>query len=871
MSSRSTIPRKGFALPMSIIAIAGLMMLLVGMLTVMSLERKTARSYSDAARAQMAVDSGLAAALASVTEIASQDGSIVFRLEDPVTPTVADSARPLGFREQFFTYGAIFENDGWRGIPLFSGASESQIGTSAIDTTPLLAELTNYVTDAEKLGKITVHDQNIPRAKWVEVPATEAKGYSFRYAYWIEDLSGRIDGKNAGTIPPNERLSTAELDYATIFDPTADEPVLPPDLSAKRSELLTSASVRAVLTEEQAKRIEPYIYYFPSAEIPSPKLIPKGFGYEDAGQLAFDLNELVSDRDVDGIADIINRNLPDFEDRKGGFPDSQDYVKTLAASIIDYADTDSDTTTGGDITAGDFYRGVDSYPFVTELADRYTVVDPTNSTPTVSVESYVELWNPSQRTITGTVGFTHKNAVRAARSTNSPPFYDFDSPTFPDRTVTIGPNGYTVLYLGDTRTTFDFGVGIAASIYTKGTFQSNYELKWNGKLVDFCAKGVAKPLGQLQTITTSGNEILWKSNPSASLDLGDERYGDPRMSIYYDYRNPNLKYERGNWGGRAKMWGHTNENTNELECPIGRIAERTHSPGSHREDDVRPAPNVLGANSTSLSDGTPYPPNQPDYAVSFISNEGGYSSVTELGNIFDPVMWLGLDEPYDESEENSTKQRLNSEAGGGTTLAIGRREYKKMDREGLRASHLLDLFYVESPPNVAASRKININTAPREVLRSLIANVQLGADPLNPDLEPPKDDEIGDLFADYVLETRSKQPFRSLSDLNSLRKEDASTVEHFFGSPEAYKDDKPPATWTDSGREELFGKTVNLVATSSKTFRIVVIGEILTESGKRVSRSSKEFHYTLDPARLPTGEIDSSEPMNIRKLYEKTN
>ncbi len=216
MNNSSPISRKGFALPMSIIAVAGLMMLLVGMLTVMSLERKTARSYSDAARAEMALESGLSAALASVKEVAARDNSIIFRLDDPVAPTLSDSARPLGFREQFFTYGAVFNPTNpttpaignWRAIPLFSGSTEIGAGSSAITTTPLLAELTDYVKDAEVLGTTTVNDQTIPRARWVDVPATDAKGYSFRYAYWIEDLSGRIDGTNAGSIASDKRLST---------------------------------------------------------------------------------------------------------------------------------------------------------------------------------------------------------------------------------------------------------------------------------------------------------------------------------------------------------------------------------------------------------------------------------------------------------------------------------------------------------------------------------------------------------------------------------------------------------------------------------------------------------------------------------------
>ena len=137
---------RGLALPMTIIAVAGLALLLVGLLTVLTLERKTARSYSDAARADLAVESGLAVALGTLTEIAKRDDSLVFRLEDPTNPTVNASERPLGFREQFFTYGAIFEDDAWKVTPLFSAADSITAGNRRIDTLPLRNALDDYIT-----------------------------------------------------------------------------------------------------------------------------------------------------------------------------------------------------------------------------------------------------------------------------------------------------------------------------------------------------------------------------------------------------------------------------------------------------------------------------------------------------------------------------------------------------------------------------------------------------------------------------------------------------------------------------------------------------------------------------------------------------
>jgi hypothetical protein len=232
MTSARRNARPGLALPMTIIAVAGLTLLLIGLLTVLSLERKTARSYSDAARADLAVESGLAVALGSLSEIACRDDSLVFRIEDPLEPQVPASDRPPGFREQFFTYGAVFENGAWRGIPLFSGETESDLGADRINTEDLTSALSAYVADATVIGTTTEHDANIPRAKWVDVPSSDPDGYDMRYAFWIEDLAGRIDGKTAGTIPRGDGLTPAEIDYATILDPAAADPTLPPPLIA---------------------------------------------------------------------------------------------------------------------------------------------------------------------------------------------------------------------------------------------------------------------------------------------------------------------------------------------------------------------------------------------------------------------------------------------------------------------------------------------------------------------------------------------------------------------------------------------------------------------------------------------------------------
>jgi hypothetical protein len=868
--------RKGFALPMTILAVAGLTLLLVGLLSVISLERKTARSYSDATRADLAVESGLAVALASLSEIAGRDDTLVFRIEDPVKATLAASDRPLGFREQFFTYGAIFENGAWRGIPLFSSQSESALGNVRIDTRPLISQLSAYVAGASQIGRTTEHDQNIPRAKWVDVPSTNPNGYEMRYAFWIEDISGRIDGKNAGTLARAEGKTVAEMAYATIFDPLAASPVMPPKLVATRANLRTNASLRSVLTTDQTKRIEPNIHFHKIPQpIPAAKVIPHGFGYVDAGKNAPDLNTLVKNQDVTKIASHIKRQLPLFETRKGAFLASEDYSKTIAASIIDYADTDSDATTGSG------YRGVDSYPFVNELFDRYEWISGSSTSISIKVETFVELWNPTQQMISGNIEFTNVN-----KHTISIPLVgnrQFSEVTFPVKAVTIPPNGYSVLSIGERTYTFPQGAFPASELIfvnpvrniNIAVTENNFLLKWNGKLIDTARGGVERTDGNLRPGLSN---VKWKGNGSPAHDWSIGQPGDPRASWYINNKVfANTYSENSSWGGRALKRKIAATSTYR-EVRLENWADR----GSNSTAGIESGTDARIPTTTQIilkSTGAPpvprrlFPPNQPTLAPAFISNSGTYASLGEMGHIFDPAQWTRVETAGGVADKRS---------GGGYTLAIGRPEFVPFDKDGLRAAQLLDIFSL--PATEPDYPRININTAPREVLRSLVAGIILDDDPAAPAVKQKKTKELGDIFADYVLAHRNASPLRAVSDLNNLRKQplvtrDPANSVHtpFFGNIQLFENAPVvvnPAVdlleWDDAGREEFFRKVMDLVTFGSKTFRIVVAGEALDKQGKLIGRASREYHYTIEPERDATGLVIPGGKVTLTKLYENS-
>lgn len=884
--------RHGFALPMTVIAVAGLTLLLVGLLTVLSLERKTARSYSDAARADLAVESGLAVALASLSEIAGRDDSIVFRIEDPIEPSVTANERPNGLREQFFTFGAVFENGSWRGIPLYSGATAFFPGNRAIATnagSPVLAELTGFLTSSPvALTTPGLHEHAVPRAKWVDMPSDPDANTTSRYAWWVEDLGGRIDGRLAGSEPREEGKSAAEIPLFSFFGEAPGG--VADNLVSKRDSIRTAGSTRSLLDPVESAAFEPSVHYGfppidPSDPVP-PRLIPQGFGYVDAGKPAKDLNDYVSRASTGGsvevveeMAEHIRSNLPDFEStRRGGFPNSDGYVETLSASAIDYADTDSNPTIGAR------YRGIDSYPFVNQIADRYLVLPPPANNPgliRVQCRTFVELWNPSNKQISGRVQLQNINnvGVTAGGPRYMTPRLLRTNPVFTP--IVLEPNEHRVLELFNNGTTgqpvvYEWVSGIPAlpPYQLIESTTNNYELYWNNILVDKARMAAQYGRADNNATISQIQDRAYSGGNGVDFEPTEGAYGDPRSTWYLTRRFRRLNYkENTSWGGRNTL---TNLNPDKVmlispdssypgipgwpdrgsNAPLGKI------PGGGGQSTFRPnVPGTSGiVNATTGALVRAYEPNRPEMAPSRISNLGYFLSPAELGHIFDPAQWTDAD--------NLTSP-ANSEAGGGITLAIGRPEYKKFDVEGRRAAQLLDLFDAVRPasaPTVTPSRKININTASRDTLRALMADVVLEADATKPGVKPPRAARIGDLFADAVIHSRNQAVLRGPSDLNTISL--PSGTGRFFGNREVYAEaDRPADSWSDAGREELFAKVLDLVTFGSKTFRIVVAGQVLDQSGRVVSVSRREFHYAIEPARSPDGTVDALQLPVLRSLF----
>ena len=141
-------------------------------------------------------------------------------------------------------------------------------------------------------------------------------------------------------------------------------------------------------------------------------------GYTNQGYTKLNINNLITITTNSGfdpvavIASAITNNLPNFRNRSGGM-NSNSYISNIAANIVDLFDSDNlPTRRNTDV------RGIENYPFVNEIWDRYELTNvtttSTNTTLTVTydlkITTWIELWNMSSQAATnGTLRIVYKN------------------------------------------------------------------------------------------------------------------------------------------------------------------------------------------------------------------------------------------------------------------------------------------------------------------------------------------------------------------------------------------------------------------------------------------------------------------------------
>lgn len=924
----------GFALVVTLIMLVLAAVIVIALLSSASLDRGTAKSGEDRYQAELATQNGLEAAKKKLIAspnfggvnppVTQGDGFLVVRADGPPDSNGNKPAYYFLAQAQANGNGAIDY------YPLFAGGTVQSLATGINPTTyavtpptaPAVASATNPAQ--ETFGTTTrLYPQLFPGqgsafAQWIEVrdpnDTATAPAHNLpyqRYTFWIEDLAGYVDatisGNTAGPASGNARpldKSTAakryqttpgEIAMFTLFKPAlAVDPgdTGAKDLIANRALLFTVPTLRQLAPGSGNTDITTPLLAVRLHSDSELAVVPYGFGYKDEGKVTapkLQINDQVTTGGAAGVAAIaqkINDNLPTFgTQRKGGLT-GQDYVKTIAASLIDYADADSDATIGTD------YRGLDSYPLASELYSMkwwYKAAYLNGSTYFVSVQmdTWAELWNTSNLPINGTCTFemvenfdlqagiyTYTFGINSGDLPNSSTIVT-SYPAGQTFAVNLRANEYGVYHIR--KDLFEFNTGISPPLLPPdsnnpmvltGGAKTNYNLKWSGTggtptiIVDHAGTqsgiGVNRIGGKLDGYGQSSKRwsgtypgFGYADSPNATTSKYDLP-GDPRSAYFIQSGQVAVAYDVG-----SSFWERNNRPNIATTNIYQQVKPSSWPDGGHDSKIVGTAP---GANKTTDPPATaPAGVTTEDTkAPVTISNAGSFSTVAEIGNVYDPGQWNVTTNASNQWTDITLATQSSGKYAGGYQLRIGRPEFTLFDKPGTRAWQLLDLFTTTA--RTSTSGLININSASREALRSLGAAVLLSRDAdiqpasLKDALFPPAVSIQADRFADAVIAAR---PFLSPAQLSSLKI--AGTNNPVFGDPTAWTGatQAAPTEWNDSGKKEYFAKVFPLAAVRSRNFRVFVTGQSLDKSGKVNSTLSKVFQVYLNPTRDATGKITS--------------
>lgn len=771
----------GYALAAVLVVMAAMLLLAVGGLALVGIERKTARSYSDSKRAEWVARAGLEDVRSLLREQAANDHFLVLAGQPETTSEDRD---PLDY---LYLVRGEAGGDGvqWNQFPLFSAATELRTVDSldqSLDPEPFLGD---------EVGEFSTLPWADPaRIAWIDITDDDDRIVG-RYAFWVEDLQARLDATASG----NER---DEGDHQRVaypspapgiqddpdepqrqvalfaIDPAADgdtdtseldkkliegEPLLvSPDsvLAAAGVEPPLERGIDGKLIDPQADALERNVNpgtvpYLERAEVP----FAEGISGELSGQPKLNLNALLAEDRGTAVNDFkeqVLSALPDFEERAGGFPD--DYVATLAANALDYADADSE----GSVEEGR-YRGLDAYPLISEVLTRFRwegiEIDDGRKYIILSGTIYAELWNMSDQPVSGEVQVSYETNygfdlgvipdlnLGSAEFLEDPevasPLLTRDGGYYwlPPVDVDLLPNEYRLINFGGVRYRIDAGpsaVWITSPIVLGGdeNGESGYRMKWNGNLVDQSRDNMIRPDTHVNyPLNTESNprQGVWSTIPGHSYAPARFEHvnnmGDPRMAFYLQLpQDPNDYPDNYSPNRRTIRWGNIYALDSSTKPKVyGRVMPSEWPDCGHNTPygDVPPAVRA-GRGGGSARGDERVDPDDPQFfenvpepeplkAPMRISNRGRFYSATELGRAYDPLMW----QPAYESPSKTNRlldgrmpdgetwplvtegSAASTRYGGGNSLRIGRPEHPRFNQPGLHAAHLLDLFHAGSP------------------------------------------------------------------------------------------------------------------------------------------------------------------------------
>ena len=776
----------GFSLPAILVITSALFIVALAALWVTGTERGTAHSFADRQRADLAAGAGLDEIRHTLGAETANDDFLVLS---------SKLVRPVLTGRQLapFLFIARGRADGngyaFRYVPLFG--STSLPPDTKQPAPPQIEPLVGTDPDSY-CDFIALPYQDKVRVAWHFV-RDEHQHPVARYACWVEDLQGKLDPQLVGNLtgegmtharaaypfpapginPAPEADDQAPLDQVALYalDPAAsphNQGTLGKTLIRNRRLLLSPGSTLAAagvspplvrdpatgrLMDPTARAAEENLIgnLHPYFERPLMPFVP-GIASAQAGSPRVNLNALLAkppDLAVDEMADTIRAALPDFDQRKGGFP--EDYVKTIAANALDYADEDSIPR----IKLNE-YRGLDAYPLLSEIALQVNyvgiAVQNDRKIMTFRFKVFAELSNPTNQPVSGAARLSYEVALAMDGIGSGVGGVPFDSPSLLDNPaiathdltridgrywsreleVSLRPNQYRCYLFADV--TYHLDVGAAADPIPDDTpfslnenrGASGLSLMWNGKSVERIAS-ILRQAGLIYSkkngVVTGGFKVgtpdtitkgavpgdMYSDYPNMYYNLGDPRISHYLRGIPLDEnaypenaspnrRNVRLDIYKDDAPAKPKVYARMLPS----EWPDGghNAAVGNWSPGTNDKTEM-----------TDPKFDFPYDPAMRFAAPQMISNSGRFYSVTELGRVFDPVMHAPAFPDGDVTATFRSKGKIPEPGGswpdigisqpspfygGGNTLRIGRPEHPAFDltaKPGMHAARLLDLFH----------------------------------------------------------------------------------------------------------------------------------------------------------------------------------
>jgi len=861
-ANRKLKAQQGVALVTTVIVVAVLAVVAVAFMQSTTVDRFSSRSVANYYRAQLAAEAGAVAAGAMLASQTANDHFIVTANADRQLFAGVGTNQPAGTfaYRPLFSFTSVLSN-----LVTTNTNSANTVFSAGVPSTNLAdgPNTTNF-TFTNLPGGLSAASP--PDISWVYM--TNADGATnARFAFWVEDLGGRLDLAVVGTntTAPEARRPTgtnpAEIALWSVFNSDAVSATngvtnrASDNLVSARSNIFTMATARLVdasVTNSHLADLAANLRH----DTNELQVIPFGFGYAQAGSLKTNLNTA----NLNSIATAINANLPEFSQRSGGLDGSR-YIRAIAANAVDYIDSDSIPTTEGTAGGAGYIQGVDSYPLVNEVAVRYRLASVAGSSVVLSRQPFVELWNPTDRDFNGQVEVTvtcNDNIVgglgasvsfSATSTTNianaSVPAGSFRAFALPAGEVTVpygGPipsNGRIGWAATNDGGGFNLRVGGVLVQSNLGSFQRRSASGSIGVASDVLpAENSAHVIvrGQRATATATANVRL-TGDPRAHVYRSGLRAAD-RTGADYTWPTYSLGSHYGvesSFGGRNPLNSYASLLEPLRDTPVG------SSPSGSPVQRIQALPTAV----------TPVSPDTNN-VLQRIRNAPMRSAV-ELGRLFDPGLW-NLTGTVGEVATNAT---AHPSRGGGFSLRIGQTEHPKFDVDGQRASQLLDLFAAsELPPGPGGAvrsgvaGRINVNTATTNVLRALAAGVQNTADT---GLAPGGTNFVVPVaavteFVDAMVAERNRRPFYSTAQLSGLTNTNGAGV---FGNPNLLGVNN----WNDAAAEEWFARLYELSTVRSRNFLVHVVGQAVRTNAptEALSTSRVAFQLYLEPQRGADG------------------